>query len=224
MRLIVSGARAGQIDPDFGVGGRVYWPFPWFTLSEQSQGNVLLIGAKQVLRLSVASGLSPGVMGFTSDGNAVGLEDSPYTLRVVRAAGHDGVAEVAYHTVDYVNSGIAGVNYESAAGRLQWGDGDSDPQLVTLRLLRGAASVLPAFFLRLDSAQGAMLLADEVVIGVKGASPSPASAPPASAPPPIPTQSEPVTSGGGSMDPISLLLLLLGGGAALRARVRSSLN
>jgi hypothetical protein len=218
LRVIAAGNSVGLLDADFGVGGRISWPFAGFALTEQSRGSVVLNGPGRVLRLSNSSGPSPGVLGFTNEGWATGQENSSFSLRVVRAAGHDGAVSIAYHTADNSGAGRAGVNYESASGLLRWADGDGADQQITLRLLKGAPQILPGFSLLLDHPQGAALLADEVSIGVKGASALPA---PATPPAPVPIVT-PVNSGGGSADLLSLLLL--GAAVAWRARVRPRLN
>ncbi len=81
---------------------------------------------------STSSPTSPGVVQFASSAYAADENSSTATLTISRTLGSDGAASVNYATSD--GSATAGSDYTAASGTLNWSDGDSSDQTITITI------------------------------------------------------------------------------------------
>ena len=71
-----------------------------------------------------------GILQLTASYFVFQEEDVTVTFNVTRTAGSEGAASVNYATAD--GSAVAGSDYTSASGTLNWADGDADPKPFTI--------------------------------------------------------------------------------------------
>ena len=142
------------------------------------------------------------------DNSDLKLSATALTLELVihRAGGSEGAVSVHYETFD--SSGLGGVDYNAAAGRLDWPDGDVSDRHLTLSLPRSAQAKGSHwdFYVRLSLTQGeaaAENMTSHVVFSGVVSPP-----PPVVLPPPADSAAAP-SGGGGALDPADLTFLTL---------------
>ena len=141
------------------------------------------------------------------DNSDLKLSATALTLELVihRAGGSEGAVSVHYETFD--SSGLGGVDYNAAAGRLDWPDGDVSDRHLTLSLPRSAQGKGSYwdFYVRLSLTEGeaaAENMTSHVVFWA-------CSPPPPVVPPPPADSAAAPSGGGGALDPADLTFLTL---------------
>jgi uncharacterized delta-60 repeat protein len=207
----------GTIDQQFGAAGIVrlnsFGPISNITdMLEQPSGAVLLsIRMVGVVRLLGGGAPSPGVIGFgptTSADSMVAQDATAVTLTVVRSIGSYGAVNVHFHTED--SAELAGRDYQSTNGTLEWADGDESDRTITVQLLKNSAVVgTAAFSVVLDSPQGGAIIGSTsagIYVTPVGASTPP---PTASVPPSTNADASNASAGGGGGGAVSLYAVLV---------------
>jgi chitinase len=125
-----------------------------------SEANGALLGAPSMSVVTIvdvlAQPVTPGSLQFTQSSVQVGENVGSITLTVTRTGGSDGAASVLYSTSG--SSAVAGSDYASASGTLQWADGDASPKTFHITILNDpAAELAESFHVRLNGVTGATL-------------------------------------------------------------------
>lgn len=97
---------------------------------------------------------TPGVASFSSY-NYGQKESSTITIPVKRSGGSDGAVSIQFETLN--GTAVAGVDYVSSSGGLNWDDGDVEDKLISVTL--NAVGSDKYFFIRLYNPQGGIILA-----------------------------------------------------------------
>jgi hypothetical protein len=86
-----------------------------------------------VARISAASGVNAGTIGFVTDKTLVSESAGSVSVGVVRQCGTVGAASVQFATAG--DSAVPGVNYAETSGDLSFADGEAGPKTITVPIL-----------------------------------------------------------------------------------------
>jgi len=218
-RVALEGPASGQLDPGFGKSGRVSMSrgvtgLDWFRIIGQADGAAIVGGYLRTLRLLGTGVATPGVVGPSASSWVANTGDSRIELVFSRTGGTDGAVGLHYETYSAEPSpgsaaiaAVAGKDYVSLSGRIEWPDGDGSDKSVFIELPAGVQStVARTFRVRMDQPTGGAMLASDnadatILAAAATLAPTTSSQPPGAA--------VPVTrGGGGALDPGMLLICL----------------
>jgi hypothetical protein len=97
-----------------------------FTINLSNPTGGTAISNPGTATVSIAGDASPGAAVLSSAGYSVAQNAGSVTVIVERTGGSNGAASVAYSTNN--GTAVSGTDYTTAAGTLQWADGDASPK------------------------------------------------------------------------------------------------
>jgi uncharacterized delta-60 repeat protein len=172
--------RDGRLDRTFGHDG-IAWVEPATLTSGRTHireilaipgGSVLVggsydDGSQPLLARLLAGGGSPGVLSLQTQSSPVVEKDQRAVVRVHRTGGRTGAVSVGFAT--HSGSAVAGEDFQSSSGRLEWADGDASEREIVVPVNLDGAERQEQFYLTLtDPRAGAGLGRSRAEIVIEG--------------------------------------------------------
>lgn len=126
-------------------------------LSSPSAGSGISSPGAATVTIKGAAGGAPGSVDLSSSNYSVSQSAGSVTISVDRTGGSSGAVSVSYATAD--GTAVAGTDYTSTSGTLQWPDGDSSPKSFSIPISNATAlSQTKTFTVALSGATGGATL------------------------------------------------------------------